>query len=823
MSSGPSPQDLVFARGIVSKGLLPKETVQSCLGELSGLIEQGRSANLAQYVVWKQLMTADQAKGLIGEIQEHYRRKKEEVAAPPSPSPAEAYQPADQGYPPTNGGYQQPADGYGQPQDGYGQPQDGYGQPQDGYGQPQDGYGQPQDGYGQPQDGYGQPAAGGNPEDLAGTIRLGGDASGAVPAVDASGQQWAQQPPADPAYGGYQSQDPYYGGSQAPADAYGQQQSYADPYGQPQHADPYAQQQQAGGYAHDPYAQDSYAASQDPYAAGHADPYAQPDPYGQQQQAAQPAPVAIASQEPAAPADGIQGAMGMDQNEEEFEFGPYRVLSEIARGGMGIIYHASDTQSNQEVALKALINVDAATEKQLRRFVQEANSAKKLDHAGIVKIHDIGVVNDVPYFTMDLLQGSPFSTLIKERLRPRENLLDTLRQVCEAVGYAHTQGVIHRDLKPANIVVREDGFPVLTDFGLAKNLDSKFNLTADGALVGTPLYLSPEQVAGQAKDVDGRCDVYGLGVMMYQILTGKLPFFGRNPYEVYQKVLKEEPTPPRELDNTIDERLEQISLKALEKNREQRFETAQIMADEIGDWLRSNGFEPGAMTVPEPAPPPPPPGSDPYAAPPMNGELPPLDPMPGGAPQSDPYDPMAPPPAEHDPFGAPVDPYAMTAPGGADPYGTGGFAAPGGAPPPLDPFAVTAPQVGPPPDPFAPPPHDPFGIGSSGQVPTAPPPAPGGFAADPFPPSDPFAATAPLPPAPTTDPFAAAPGMGGGGAVPAPASGGPSRTRRHSRRRKKKKAGASTGQVVKLIIALGIALALFLGALAFLLRQIQQG
>jgi serine/threonine protein kinase len=277
-----------------------------------------------------------------------------------------------------------------------------------------------------------------------------------------------------------------------------------------------------------------------------------------------------------APDDPIAHAMSTRQNadgSQETVFGPYDILGEIARGGMGIVYRARQRSLKRIVALKVMKEGENASEKQIRRFKRETEAAAKLQHPNIVAVHEVGCHEGFHYFTMDLIEGDPLDAICKrgEKL-PVERVLQLVLEVAQAIHYAHGKGIIHRDLKPANVLLDTDGHPKVTDFGLAKNIDHKSMLTRTGAVVGTPFYMPPEQARGDV-DIGPQADVYALGVILYEMLTLKLPFHGETTMEVYHKILEEEPTPPRKHDSRVNADINTIILKAIEKDLTRRYQT----------------------------------------------------------------------------------------------------------------------------------------------------------------------------------------------------------------------------------------------------------
>ncbi|MDQ7780610.1 MAG: tetratricopeptide repeat protein, partial [Planctomycetota bacterium] len=274
-------------------------------------------------------------------------------------------------------------------------------------------------------------------------------------------------------------------------------------------------------------------------------------------------------------------------------FGRYTLLEETGRGGMGVVYRAWDGQLNRMVALKTINEQRGIDIESVKRFMREARSVAKLDHLGIVKIFDLGVCNDLHYFTMEYLEGKTLENLLNAAIGPegvagaparfsRQQAFECLRDIAFAVAHAHQHGIVHRDLKPANVIVTAKGKPVLTDFGLAKEFrGDESSLTVTGGLMGTPLYMSPEQARGQRDAVGPHSDVYSLGAMMYRLLTGRAPFEAETVLELIKKLDGADPIAPSRIDETIGREAETICLKCLEKDGERRYPTALEFAQDL--------------------------------------------------------------------------------------------------------------------------------------------------------------------------------------------------------------------------------------------------
>ncbi len=292
------------------------------------------------------------------------------------------------------------------------------------------------------------------------------------------------------------------------------------------------------------------------------------------------------------------------------QIGEYAVIRELGRGGMGVVYQARHTTLNRVVALKMILGGQFASNEDLERFQAEARANAALDHPGIVSIYEIGQCLGQPFFAMAFIEGPSLADVLQSGPLPPPVATRLLRKIVAAVAYAHEHGVIHRDLKPANVLMSprsnvqsptsEDGLgtldlghwtPCITDFGLAKRLDGESQLTASGQLLGTPLYMSPEQAAGRTREVGAAADIYSLGAIFYVMLTGQPPFVADNPVEIILQVLESDPPLPRSVCPDVPRELEWICLKCLEKKPADRYASAAALADDLDRYLRHEPVE----------------------------------------------------------------------------------------------------------------------------------------------------------------------------------------------------------------------------------------
>ncbi|MHC4599174.1 MAG: serine/threonine-protein kinase, partial [Planctomycetota bacterium] len=302
--------------------------------------------------------------------------------------------------------------------------------------------------------------------------------------------------------------------------------------------------------------------------------------------------------------------------------GAYRILEEIGRGGMGVVYKAFHPDLKRTVALKALIAGEDASEEAIARFHREAEAVARLGHhPHIVPIYEIGQEGRIHFFAMLYVEGKALDLAIDdEEVGPRRAAV-IAKKLAEALSYAHEHGILHRDVKPANVLMgsfegeggrRGEGGnlsppppvapsppradhttpePMLTDFGLAKDIQTESSMTRTGTALGTPQYMPPEQAGALLDQIDARSDVYSLGATLYEMLTLRPPFEAENPYLVINKVLTQEPVPPRKINSMVDKDLETICLKCLEKEPDNRYASARSLAKDLERYLQGDAIQ----------------------------------------------------------------------------------------------------------------------------------------------------------------------------------------------------------------------------------------
>ncbi|MCC9641708.1 serine/threonine protein kinase [Rhodopirellula sp. JC740] len=265
--------------------------------------------------------------------------------------------------------------------------------------------------------------------------------------------------------------------------------------------------------------------------------------------------------------------------------GDFDLLEEVGRGGMGVVFRARQRSLDRVVAIKMILRGRLASDADLQRFLAEASATASLEHPSIVPVYEVGDIEGRPFFSMKYIEGQTLAQKVASGpMAPRE-AAKLVAEIARAVAVAHDAGILHRDIKPSNILIANDGRPMITDFGLAKQVGAKLDLTRTGMLVGTPAYMSPEQAGGRRGDVGPASDVYSLGCVLYFALTGRAPFVAETPMELVMLVTEQDPTPPRALRPSLDRDLEMITIRCLQKPADLRYPTANALAQDIEAYL----------------------------------------------------------------------------------------------------------------------------------------------------------------------------------------------------------------------------------------------
>lgn len=272
-------------------------------------------------------------------------------------------------------------------------------------------------------------------------------------------------------------------------------------------------------------------------------------------------------------------------------WGEYELLEELGRGGMGIVFRAVQPGLGREVALKMILRERLTSPQDRQRFLAEASSLAKLEHPGIVPIFNVGEVEGLPFFTMQLIRGHTFASELTQGPISQRRAAELMRDISRAAHFAHQRGILHRDIKPSNILVDEAGKVKLTDFGLAKQFDSGEQITKSGAVLGTPNYMSPEQALARTQQLGPASDVYSIGTVLYHAVTGRPPLVAESPVQMALQLLEQDPPPPRLLNPQLDRDLEMIIIRCLQKPPDLRYASAAELANDLDAFLQNEPIQ----------------------------------------------------------------------------------------------------------------------------------------------------------------------------------------------------------------------------------------